>query len=308
MIDRVQRFLSLHRLQRYDNRLNALEERFTRSQRAIENLQNQNVRLQERLQASQNQVTRLQKRIAGRFEHADEQLDLVKSSLDVSPELVREFQEWRNQNPIPERPFITVAVATYNRAEVLTERCIPSVLGQTYENLELIVVGEGCTDGTEETIAGIDDPRLRFVNLPQRDSYPSDATRRWMVAGTRPTNEALSMAEGDFICHLDDDDEYLPERLKKLVTLAVEEDCDLVWHPYWREDGDGGWELVESRKFVRGQVTNGAVLYRSWFTRIESSVDAYLLREPGDWNRFRQMKYISSSLVRHPDPLLKKYR
>lgn len=306
MIDRVQRFLSLHRLQRYDNRLNALEERFTRSQRAIENLQNQNVRLQQRIQASQNQVTRLQKRIAGRFEHADEQLDLVKSSIDVSPDEVREFLEWKVENPLPEHPLVTVAVATYNRAEVLTERCIPSVLGQTYENLELIVVGDGCTDETEELLAEIEEPRLTFVNLP-RDSYPDDPARRWMVAGSRPTNKALSMARGDFVTHLDDDDEYLPERLERLVEFAAEHGCDFVWHPYWREDEGGGWTLVEAEKFARRQVTNAAVFYRQWFTHIESSIDAHRLGEPGDWNRFRRMKYVGPVSDRCPEPLTKKY-
>lgn len=288
-------------------RLSALEKKLNRSQQRIENLQNQVRRQQRRISSLSNQAKRAERYNEGRFRNLGIQLDLIKSREDVPQELIEEFYEWKARNPIPEHPLVTIAVATYNRARVLTERCIPSVLGQTYDNLELIVVGDGCTDDTEKRVAKIDDPRLKFVNLPTRDSYPEDRARRWMIAGTRPTNEALSMARGDFICHLDDDDEYLPERLEKLVKLAVEEDCNFLWHPFWREGDEGDWSLIEAPAFIRGQITNGAVLYRSWFARIDSSIDAHRLMEPGDWNRFRRMKYIDPSPMRHPEPLLKKY-
>ena len=52
----------------------------------------------------------------------------------------------------------------------MLERCIPSILGQTYDNLELIVVGDGCTDETDELLTAIDDPRLNFINPPERSS------------------------------------------------------------------------------------------------------------------------------------------
>lgn len=306
MNGKARRLLGLYRLLWAEDRLSALEERLDRSQQNIQDLRAKNERLQRRLQASENQVTRLQKRIQGRFEHVDEQIELVKSGADVPSGYVEEFLEWKSENPLPEKPLVSVNVATYNRAKLLTERCIPSVLGQTYDNLELIVVGDGCTDETEELVAEIKDPRLTFVNLP-RDSYPDDPARRWMVAGTHPTNKALSMACGDFVTHLDDDDEYLPERLEKLVEFAAENGCDFVWHPYWREDEGGDWTLVEAEKFARRQVTNAAVFYRSWFTRIESSIDAHRLGEPGDWNRFRRMKYVGPVSGRHPEPLTKKY-
>src|SRR5690349_16352207 len=74
-----------------------------------------------------------------------EELDLFKSSLEVPFEWIAEFREWKARHPIPEQPLVTVCVATFNRGRLLTERCIPSILGQTYRNLELIVVGDGCT-------------------------------------------------------------------------------------------------------------------------------------------------------------------
>ena len=284
------RFTELYKLLWADERLGALEEMFDRMQKAMEYQRN----------ALENQAAILR----GQSELNLEQLDLLKSSLDVPWELVEEFFEWKARNPVPERPLVSVAVATYNRSEVLTERCIPSVLGQTYENLELIVVGDHCTDGTEEAVARIDDPRLKFVNLPEKSAYPEDPRRRWMVAGTPPTNKAFSMAQGDYITQLDDDDEYLPERLEKLVAFAGENECDFVWHPYWVEE-DGGQRLVKAESFSYGQVTNASAFYRSWFKKIEADINSHRLMEPGDWNRFRKIKYIGPVCMRYPEPLLK---
>lgn len=301
------RFPQLYKLLWADERLVALEEMFARMQKAMENqrnaFENQRTALNSQRDSLENQAAILR----GQAELNLEQLDMLKSSLDVPRELVEEFFEWKARSPVPEHPLVSVAVATYNRAEVLTERCIPSVLGQSYENLELIVVGDHCTDDTEEAVARIDDPRIKFVNLPEKSIYPEDPRRRWMVAGTPPTNKAFSMAQGDYITQLDDDDEYLPERLEKLVTFAGENECDFVWHPYWVED-ESGERLVKAKSFSYGQVTNASAFYRSWFKKIEADINSHRLMEPGDWNRFRKIKYINPVCMRYPEPLLKYHR
>ncbi len=235
------------------------------------------------------------------------QLDALKSNLEVPQEMVDEFFDWKSRNPIPAHPLVTVIVATYNRSRLLTERCIPSILAQTYDNLELIIIGDGCTDDTEELVAQIKDPRLKFHNLPERGRYPSDPIRRWMVAGTAPANKALSLAEGDFITHLDDDDEYVLDRLEKLVIFATDSQCDFVWHPFWWEQNDG-WILNQAVEIAHGQITNGAVMYRGWFKKVQWKMDAYRLMEPGDWNRYRRIKYIGPVAMRYPEPLLRHHR
>jgi len=272
---------------------------------ALENsLQPQGDNQQKRINDLQRRVRVLELKL----EHFEEQVDLFKSSLEVPRDLVEDFFEWKARTPISSKPLVTVTVATHNRARLLMERCIPSVLGQTYDNLELIVVGDGCTDETEEVIAEIHDPRLTFVNLPERGSYPADPMRRWMVAGTVAMNKAMSMARGDFVTHLDDDDEYMPDRLEKLVEFAIDNKCDFVWHPCWSEDEEGKWKLIEAPRFAYTQVTTSSVFYRWWFTKIEWNIAAHLLMEPGDWNRFRRIKYIGPVIMRYPEPLLNHYR
>lgn len=239
--------------------------------------------------------------------HLLELTDAMKSKAEVSDELVGQWRQWRQANPIPATPLVSVCVATYNRARLLTERCLPSILRQSYANFELIVVGDGCSDDTERRVLEINDPRIRFVNLAERGVYPDDLRRRWMVAGTTPVNHALKMARGYFVTHLDDDDEYLPARLERLVRFAQDNDADFVWHPFWTEQPGGDWELNASPQFAYCQMTTSSVFYRRWFTTIRWDIEAHKLQEPGDWNRFRKIKYLDPVALRFPDPLLRHY-
>lgn len=58
-------------------------------------------------------------------------------------------------------PLVSVVIPTYNRVRTLP-RAIDSVLNQTYQNLELIVMDDGSEDGTEEYVKNMADPRVRY--------------------------------------------------------------------------------------------------------------------------------------------------
>ncbi|RMD58957.1 glycosyltransferase family 2 protein [Candidatus Parcubacteria bacterium] len=242
-----------------------------------------------------------------------DELDLIKSRMDVPDELFHRFQKERDLDDYQEvyereEPLVSVYVPTYNRCALLVERAVRSVLNQDYPNFELIVVGDHCTDNTAELLAGIDDRRLRFVNLPERGAYPRSPEWRWMVAGISAVNHALGMVRGDFITQLDDDDEYTPDRLGCLVRFARETRADVIWHPFWRETSSGKWQLHRAERFRRFHVTNGSVFYHRWFSSILFDENAYMLREPGDWNRFRKFVYLGARTLRYPHPLLRHYR
>ncbi|HEY0130692.1 MAG TPA: glycosyltransferase family 2 protein [Allosphingosinicella sp.] len=205
-------------------------------------------------------------------------------------------------------PLVTVCIATFNRGRLLTERSIPSILAQTYRNLELIVIGDGCTDDTAERVAAIDDPRLRFENFTERGRYPEDPHHRWMVAGTGATNRALSIARGSFVTHLDDDDEHDPSRIEKLLALIRRERADLVYHPFHYEMPDGTWRTNSADRFGIGKVTTSSMFYHRRLAEIPWDVEAWKYLEPGDWNRLRKLRFLGVRSVRHPDPLLSHYR
>lgn len=107
-----------------------------------------------------------------------------------------------------EKPLVTVYMPTKNRLGLL-KRAVKSVLSQSYRNFELIVINDGSTDDGK-TLSWLDElsakePRLKVINEKQSLG----------ACGAR--NKAISSALGQYITGLDDDDEFLPNRLEVLV-------------------------------------------------------------------------------------------
>lgn len=101
-------------------------------------------------------------------------------------------------------PKVSVVVPTYNGAEFLGE-AIQSVLQQTYQDFEIIVVNDASPDATDEVIRQFDDPRLRYIKHEQNRG----------VANARKTG--IMQSRGAFIAHLDQDDFFHPEKLQAHV-------------------------------------------------------------------------------------------
>jgi succinoglycan biosynthesis protein ExoO len=113
-------------------------------------------------------------------------------------------------------PRVSVIVPAYNAAEYL-ERALGSALDQTMPDHEVIVVDDASTDNTLEVAHRVAarDPRVRVLHN-RRNRGPSATRNLAMHATTR----------GEWIALLDADDEWLPERLEKM--LAVADDADVV--------------------------------------------------------------------------------
>ena len=206
------------------------------------------------------------------------------------------------------QPLVTVCVATYNRGQLLTERCLRSLLDQDYPHLQIVVVGDACTDDTAERVAALNDGRIEFVNLAQRGDYPTEPRHRWMVAGTLAMNHALSLARGQFITHLDDDDEHAPDRVSTLLALMRQSRADIVWHPFDYERVPDEWHVNEAQRFAANNVSTSSVFYHHWLRAIPWDINAWRYEEPGDWNRFRKIRFLGVRAVRAPRRLLKHFR
>ncbi|TDF92340.1 glycosyltransferase family 2 protein [Paenibacillus piri] len=202
-----------------------------------------------------------------------------------------------------ENPLVTVCIPTYNRSNLLIERSLKSILKQTYLHLEIIVIGDHCTDDTAVRIQALGDSRIRFENLPQRGQYPSEPRQRWLVAGSFPSNRALELASGDFVTHLDDDDEFVPERIEKLVRYAQATKADLVFHPFYHELYPDYWDMNRAEALECNRVTTSSIFYHKWLKGVHWDPGCYLWNEPGDWNRIRRMIVLGIQSVRYPEPL-----
>ncbi len=107
---------------------------------------------------------------------------------------------------------ISVIIPTYNRRQLIG-RAIESVLAQTYQPAEIIVVDDGSTDGTSEWIND-NFPKLRAIQLCG-GFEPSQRQSNQGVSAAR--NTGINMAAFDWIAFLDSDDEWLPDKLEKQV-------------------------------------------------------------------------------------------
>lgn len=241
------------------------------------------------------------------------EIDVTRCRIDLDPAIVDEFDIVRYSSSYQsvfkkDQPLVTVCVATYNRAKLLTTRTLPSILNQTYRNIEIIVVGDNCTDSTQEDVLSLNDNRIKFINLDERGKYPKNKNDRWRVAGTKPINHALEIAKGDFITHLDDDDRYPEDRIEKLLAFAQQNEADIVWHPFYREKSNNRWKLMPASEFIAGSVTTSSVFYHNWFKCIGWDINAWRFKEPGDWNRFRKFKYLGANTHFYPEPMLYHYK
>ena len=113
-------------------------------------------------------------------------------------------------------PLVSVIVPTYNSGRTLGA-AIASVLRQDLVELELLVVGDGCSDDSAAVAASFADARVLWTNLPVNSGGPC-----------RPRNEALGRTRGRYIAYLGHDDLWLPWHLSTLVAAIEESGAALV--------------------------------------------------------------------------------
>src|SRR5205085_4916401 len=102
-------------------------------------------------------------------------------------------------------PRVSVVIATYNRSAML--RCaVQSVLTQGVSDLEVLVVGDRCTDDSADVVAALGDTRVRFRNRETR------CGSQW-----GPDNDGVQEARADYVAFLGHDDLWLPWHLESLL-------------------------------------------------------------------------------------------
>lgn len=103
------------------------------------------------------------------------------------------------------KPIISVVLPVYNGA-ITIKVAVESILGQTYDNFELIVINDGSTDKTSEILASLNDKRLKVLNQKNHGLAAS-------------LNRGIQQSKGKYIARIDADDIALPERLQKQVNF-----------------------------------------------------------------------------------------
>jgi len=102
-------------------------------------------------------------------------------------------------------PGISVVIPLYNKGPYIA-RTLDSVLNQTYQNFEIIVVDDGSTDNGIDVVKGFIDPRIKLI-------------RQIRSGVSIARNRGVNISQSNFIAFLDADDEWLPDHLENLVKL-----------------------------------------------------------------------------------------
>ena len=105
------------------------------------------------------------------------------------------------------KPYVSVVIPTFNHAKFL-KKALDSVVAQSFQNWEAVVVNNFSTDNTIEVVNSFADPRIKLFNF----------SNNGVIAASR--NHGLKEAAGDFIAFLDSDDVWYPNKLQKCVEQA----------------------------------------------------------------------------------------
>ncbi|MDQ6972596.1 MAG: glycosyltransferase [Mariprofundaceae bacterium] len=115
-------------------------------------------------------------------------------------------------------PLVSIIMPTYNQAHFIHE-ALQSVIQQTYENWEVIVINNYSSDNTVDVVRSFGDMRIRLV----------DFRNNGVIAASR--NRGIELASGTYLAFLDSDDVWFPEKLDVCVE-ALEKGYDLVAHGF----------------------------------------------------------------------------
>lgn len=136
-------------------------------------------------------------------------------------------------------PFFSVVIPTFNRLEYLRE-AIESVLSQTFEDFELIVVDDSPEETGRPVARSFSDARLAYI----KNDHSSGG------AGTR--NAGIERARGKWVAFLDDDDIWLPEKLERQAEkiAASDDNVALVYtgHTTFRQDSEHSYTFVPKKE------------------------------------------------------------
>ena len=114
------------------------------------------------------------------------------------------------------KPFFSVVIPTYNRACKL-KRALETVLNQSFDNFEILVMDDGSTDNTAEVVDSFSDLRIIYS---------------WDVnfgGPARPRNRGIAIAKGQWVCFLDADDWWSQDKLQVCFD-CINDNVDLVYH------------------------------------------------------------------------------
>jgi len=167
--------------------------------------------------------------------------------------------------------MVSVIISTFNRKKKL-KRAINSVLEQTFQDFEIIVVDDASTDGTDKMCKKLikKEPQVRYM---RRDS-------NWGKHG-KVKNEGIKAAKGEYITFLDDDNEYLMDHLQALHNNITRTGVDVVYGDRWVVDESG---KHDKRKGPHGDFDYNRLIVQNYIDTSDVMCKKQSLLDVGGWD------------------------
>lgn len=206
------------------------------------------------------------------------------------------------------KPLVSIVVPVYNAKRYLSE-CLNSLYGQTYKNIEVIIVNDGSIDGSEKIIDNFY-KKYRSNTVVLKNSKPSGFT------GEVAANQGVSIAKGVYVARMDADDISFLSRIEKEVNfLEKHKDYFLVSSSaeVVNESGKliGRWDLgknynlILKKIFLTNSIVNSSILFR----KSEIEKDFYKIKYLGFNDYYTWIYYLSQGKKIHTlKDVLVKYR
>jgi hypothetical protein len=228
----------------------------------------------------------------------EQQLDRIQDILQVlydrEPEMRERLRRLRGEAAYerafdePE-PLVSVVIPTYDRGRLLIDRAIPSVLAQSYKNIEIVVVGDCAPEDTGRWLAELDDARITYQNLSYRGPYPRDRRDLWHVAGIPPRNLGVALARGSWIAPLDDDDAFHIHHIERLLELARRDRHEVAYGKLRCLMNDGSEFPLGTYPPEIGQFGWQSAIFHAGLRFFEMELADALFFSPADWSLCRRM-------------------
>ncbi|WP_051237922.1 glycosyltransferase family 2 protein [Lacticigenium naphthae] len=169
-----------------------------------------------------------------------------------------------------EKVVVSIVIPTYNRQDLLL-KAIDSLFNQTYRQFEIIVVDDCSTDGTQEALNRLNDPRVIYMRHTQNKG-----------AG-EARNTGIEKAQGEYVAFLDSDDKWLPTKLEKQVHIFEQNDAIGAVYTGVKKADEGSVISITQPKY-RGDILAELMKKNSIDTTSSVMIKTKWLREIGGFD------------------------
>jgi len=161
------------------------------------------------------------------------------------------------------KPLISVIIPIHNRSEDLT-RSVPSVLSQTEQSFELLIIDDASTEDLKPIVEGFNDARIKLIRNDIKGNAGS------------VRNKGMELAQGNFIAFLDSDDDWFPEHLSTRIAFINDQNVDGVYGSAFVFDGESATFVLSKNKRDKQHaadylLSGGSIPTPTWVMRSEAA-------------------------------------